>query len=122
MSECSVCYENLPTILKCHCVCEGCVTNHFKQECPVCRASHSLPITGKRPESNIVDIPKEKEDESEESDKPRKTLMEIYTALRKTQKKQEVIDEEQSGEAEHSDCSSVDVEDEDSAFVEDYDY
>jgi hypothetical protein len=113
--ECSVCYEPSKSVLKCHTVCAGCTKLHFKQECPVCRKSHTLPVSGAPPVS-LVDHTEEEEKKPE----PR-TLAEIYAFMRKKQKEQEKdVRDVQEDEGNATEGSSDDVDDCDSEG-DDYD-
>lgn len=113
--ECSVCYEPSRSVLECHIVCAGCTKLHFKQECPVCRKSHTLPVSGVPPASLVDHIDEDKKPE------PR-TLAEIYTEMRKKQKEQEKdVQDVEKNQGNRTDESSDDVDDSCDSEGDDYD-
>lgn len=102
--SCSVCYEDLQSVLDCHVVCGGCVKKHFKQECPVCRKRHVFPISGSPP---VPEYDEKDGDTGEEKNKP-KSLSQIYAELRKKQKEEEkcVLEDDASDDKDVSDDDS----------------
>lgn len=115
VNTCSVCYENVDSVLECHVVCGACVEKHFKKECPVCRKKHTLPISGVPPVSLETLVP-------EKNSKPQ-TLSEIYAAMRKIQKEKEKISDGANDEENDSENTSEDMsQDISEDMSEEYDY
>lgn len=77
MTDCSICLHHdtaLDVTLKCgHTFHKKCISKHFKQECALCRAPHTLEITGSRP-SEVFEVFGDKDGKTE-------TLSVIYKRM-----------------------------------------
>lgn len=119
MTDCTICLSHeveLDVTLACgHSFHQNCISKHFKQECALCRAPHSLVVTGSRPSAQLDVIPKERAGAGK-----KETLAEMYKRMLEERKAEyEKIKDDQGDQGEEG-SSAEDVSEENLSDYADY--